>query len=174
MTSNQEQIYAPCGSVVKEKMLSFIGYKKSRFGKKKKKKRKRSRCVSNRCKYLFKRKNVWGQVHFKSFKTSSRRMLHFERKKAQSKLVSFVNGVCCCCPMLGLDKAFNLSMQFMCILSCLELSVVKLKQTKAMTIRNQNRRRKQNELIKILSSSMKRGKTRARKLRLVLVLLRIG
>lgn len=41
MTSNQEQIYAPSGSVVKEKMLSFIGYKKSRFGKKKKKKRKK-------------------------------------------------------------------------------------------------------------------------------------
>ena len=59
MTSNQEQTHAPSGSVVKEKMLSFIGYKKSRFGKKKKK-GKRSRCVSNRCKYLFKRKKCLG------------------------------------------------------------------------------------------------------------------
>lgn len=39
MTSNQEQTHAPSGSVVKEKMLSFIGYKKSRFGKKKKRKK---------------------------------------------------------------------------------------------------------------------------------------
>lgn len=82
MTSNQEKTHDPSDSVVKEKTLSFIGYKKSRSGKKKKKR--------------------------------SLRMLHFQIKKAQSKLVSFVNGVCCCCPMLGPDKAFNLSMQFKC------------------------------------------------------------
>ena len=68
-------------------------------------------------------------------------MLHFERKKLQSKLVSFVNGVCCCCPMLGPDEAFNLSMQFMCTLSCLELSVAKIKANQS----NDNKKSKQAE-----------------------------
>ena len=94
---------------------------------KKKKKEKDQDAFRTGANIYLSEKNVWGQVHFKSFKKSSLRMLHFERKKAQSKLVSFVNGVCCCCPMLGPDKSFNLSMQFMCTLSCLELSVVKLK-----------------------------------------------